>query len=159
MKNIFVFILLALAASSCKKTETPAVPVRLDFIASDISKDWFIQNVVITTTVNGNERKLNLLLECESDDRWTFTRAGRLIVNDNLSRCQGKPPERLNTFWVADDTFDNITFSNWRLKDAENLMDVKFAVSNLSDTTMTLSGGAIIPNTKAITVNYRTRKL
>lgn len=151
--------MLASTILGCKKTETPAIPVRLDFIASDVSKDWFIQNVAITTTVNGADRQLNLLLDCESDDRWTFNRAGKVFVNDNISKCQGQLPERLNTFWVADDTFSNIIFSNWRLKDVQNLTDVNFAISNLSDSTMTLSAGALIPKTKAVVINYRTRKL
>lgn len=142
----------------CKKVETPAIPVKLDHIASDVSKDWFIQNVEITTTLNGADRQLNLLLDCEGDDKWTFTRDGKLIVNDNVSKCQGEMPERLNTFWTANDTYTSINFANWRLQDVENLSNVEFAVSNLSDTTMTLSGGTILPNTKAITINYRTRK-
>lgn len=157
-KNIFIAFVVSLIYG-CKKAETPAIPIKLDYLASDISKDWFVQNVVITTTVNGADKQLNLLLDCESDDKWIFTREGKLIVNDNISKCQGKMPERLNTFWVADDTYANITFSNWRLKNVENLSRVQFAISNLSDSTMTLSGGALIPNTKSIFINYRTRKL
>lgn len=142
---------------SCQKTENPAVPVKLDFIAGDVSKDWFVRNVVITTTQNGMDRQLNLLLDCEGDDRWTFTREGKLTVNDNFSKCQGQPAERLNTFWSADDTFDNVTFLTWRLKDSGELSNIKFSVSNLSDSTMTLSGGGLLRNTSSVVINYRTR--
>jgi|GEM_PF-1994681 hypothetical protein len=156
MKKIIFTIFIVSLIYGCKKAETPAIPIRLDYLASDISKDWFVQNVVITTTVNGEDKQLNLLLDCEGDDKWTFIREGKLIVNDNISKCQGKMPERLNTFWIADDTYANITFFNWRLKNVENLSRVQFAISNLSDSTMTLSGGAIMPNTKSILINYRT---
>jgi hypothetical protein len=159
MKKIICIISVVSLMYGCKKAETPAIPIKLDYLASDVSKDWFVQNVAITTTVNGSDRQLNLLLDCESDDKWTFTREGKLIVNDNASKCQGKMPERLNTFWTADDTYDNIIFANWRLKDVEGLSQVGFSVSNLSDSTMTLSGGSIIPNTKSVVINYRTRKL
>ncbi|MFT6478275.1 MAG: hypothetical protein ACI9V1_001329 [Spirosomataceae bacterium] len=157
-KTIFIISVISLMYG-CEKAETPAIPIKLDYLASNVSKDWFVQNVAIITTVNGADKQLNLLLDCEGDDKWTFTREGKLIVNDDISKCQGKMAERLNTFWTADDTYANITFANWRLKNVENLFQVQFAISNLSDSTMTLSGGAIIPNTKSVVINYRTRKL
>lgn len=156
-KNIYVCLAILLFAA-CKKTEVPAVSIKLDYIAGDVSKAWFVRNAVVTFTQNGTDRQLNLLLDCEGDDRWTFTRDGKLIVNDNISKCQGQPAERLNTFWSADDTFDNLTILKWRLKGSGELSDVKFTVSNLSDTTMTLSSGSLLANTKAIVINYRTRK-
>lgn len=148
---------LCLVFGACKESEVPVVSIKLDQIAGDVSKDWFIRNVVITTTINGVDRQLNLLLDCEADDKWTFTRDGKLLVNDNFSKCQGQPAERLNTFWAGDDTFDNLTILRWRLKEAGEQQNVTFAVSNLSDSTMTLSGGALFNNTKSVVINYRTR--
>ncbi len=157
MRNVLYCCVLSFAFGACKESEVPVVSIKLDQIAGDVSKDWFIRNVVITTPVNGVDRQLNLLLDCEADDKWTFTRDGKLVVNDNFSKCQGQPVERLNTFWSGDDTFDNLTLLRWRLKEAGEQQNVIFAVSNLSDSTMTLSGGALLNNTKSVVINYRTR--
>lgn len=156
LKNV-LYLCVILVCVACKKTRTPAVSTRLNFIAGDISKDWYIRNAVITFTENGADRQLNLSLDCERDDIWNFSRDGKLIVHDNASKCQGQPEVRLNTFWVADDTFDNMTITNWRFKDSGDLTNVKFSVSKLTDSTMTLNGAALLPNIKSLVINYLNR--
>ena len=158
MKNKIYLLVFVAVFFGCKKTETPAVSAKLDLIAGEMAKDWFIRNAVVGIDQNGTDRQIALLLDCESDDKWTFNRDGSLIVNDNLSKCQGQPAERLNTLWTADDTFDNMTIVKWQLSNSGAKSNVIFEIKNLTDSTMTLSGGSgLLTNTNSITINYRTR--
>lgn len=142
--------------SACNPSEKPPIPQRLDLIGGDSSKDWFIRNAAVTTSIAGVPKQTSLLLDCESDDKWTFFRNGKVEVTDGVITCAAKPTIRLKSFWLPDDTFSNVTFTSWRLFTAENKTSINFKVSNLTDSTMTLTGGNIFANSEKLVINYRT---
>lgn len=155
MKKLILSIALV-AFWACGGKEITPVATRLDYIAGENTKEWQIKDAKIyfPASMNVAINPVQLILNCETDDGWVFYRDGKFEKIENATKCQGITSPKLTTSWLANDTYDTITFNDWALSSAKNKTNVKFTVSNLTDSTMTLTGGVLFDNTEKIVIEY-----
>lgn len=160
MKKTFLSLVLFVMLVACGEQSVVPVVTNLDRLVGEISKQWVMQKASVffpaSSTIKPNPAEL--LLNCEVDDGWIFYRDGKFEKIENATKCQGETSPKISGRWTADDTYANITFSNFSLLSAKNKTDLAFSVSNLTDSTLTLTGGVIFPNTEKLELNLKSKK-
>lgn len=154
-----LYVIVVLFVSGCNRENTPKLIQKIDLISSDFSKDWFIKSTLLTFTEESKIKPNStaLVLDCEIDDKWTFYRSGKLEIRDQQTKCKGLPDLKVTSSWFPDDTFNKMNFLEFKLGGITVPQSITFEVTELSDSTMTLTANKLSSTYESFQVKFKTR--
>ncbi|HEY0744455.1 MAG TPA: hypothetical protein VGD40_23475 [Chryseosolibacter sp.] len=120
--HVTLYVITLLILFACSKDNDPSrEEINEKLLAGSDSKTWLI----ISSTVNGTES----LLDCVTDDYWTFKRTQQVTRQDQTTPCTNGFPNSQSSSWNFGDDGGWLTFFGGTyeiVSITENEMKLKF---------------------------------